>query len=413
MEEIDTLVRAVAGSGGLGIAVAVAQDGALRHSAGYGLADREWGLPVTPQTVFGLGSVTKPFTAQAIMLLERDGRLTLDAPLRAYLTDYRGPGQDVTLAQLLTHTSGIPNYVMRPGFWEEVAPREHSPKELCALFQGLPLDFAPGSQYRYSNSGYHLLGMIIEVLAGMDYEAFLRARIFAPLGMRDTRLLRHDAIIARRARGYQPADDGSMRNARYFDWSAAVANGGLGSTLDDLALWDAALRKGQPLDAVAQARMEAPLRLASGRTEGYGLGWGLSTYRGQPLAHHAGGVPGYSTFVGRFAARATTLIVLTNRSGFDAASLARQIAYLVGTYVGEFGFARLAVSRTAGGGLAVRGEIDGALVPCGAMRFRWGGDRDVELRFEDTNMQGHFQRVSVVKPFYWYAAFRDAAASGE
>lgn len=146
---IDEIVWAQIGADEPGVAVAVAREGEVLHQAGYGLADLEWGQPVATDTVFGIGSTTKPFTATAVLLLERAGKLRLDVPVGAYLPDFHGPGAAVPLHHLLTHTSGIPNYVTLPGFWDD-ARRDRTPQEVCALFADLPLDFAPGTQYRYS-----------------------------------------------------------------------------------------------------------------------------------------------------------------------------------------------------------------------------------------------------------------------
>ncbi|HEU5438122.1 MAG TPA: serine hydrolase domain-containing protein [Ktedonobacterales bacterium] len=433
---IDEIVRVRFAEDEPGVAVAVASDGEVLHQAGYGMADLEWGQPVGTNTVFGIGSATKPFTATAVLLLERAGKLRLDEPVGAYLPDYHGPGAAVPLHHLLTHTSGIPNYVTLPGFWDD-ARRDRTPQEVCALIADLPLDFPPGTLYRYSNSAYHLLGMVIAAVSGMGYEEYLHQAIFAPLGMADTRVLRPEDVIPRRARGYQQEQDGGWHNADYISWTQVSAGGWLASTVEDLLRWDAALWQGRPLDADTQARMYAPVRLLSGRTEGYGFGWGLSTYRGRRVVHHAGGVPGYTSFVGRFMEERTTFLVLSNRGGFDAAQLAVRIANevldlaprsleggrpasdetlgrCVGTYVGDFGQVRLEVTRS-GHGLAASGTLTAELVPLagddGAL-FGSAADPDVSLRFEEPDPDGRFRRVTVVVPFYWYAAYRTEEAAG-
>jgi CubicO group peptidase (beta-lactamase class C family) len=186
---------------GPGAAVAVIRSGELIHIAGYGTANIEWRQPVSPDTVFGLGSTSKPFTATAIMLLERDGLLKITEPLTTYLPDYDTHGVNITLTHLLTHTSGIPNFVTRPGFWQRVAPLEHDQSQLRALFEPLDLDFEPGERYSYSNSGYCLLGMLIERVSGTPYGEFVRQRIFAPLGMDEPCAIRqsHTDVCGRSA----------------------------------------------------------------------------------------------------------------------------------------------------------------------------------------------------------------------
>jgi CubicO group peptidase (beta-lactamase class C family) len=273
--------------------------------------------------------------------------------------------------------------------------------------------------------------MVIAAVSGLDYEEYLRQTIFVPLGMADTRVLRPADVIPRRAPGYEPVEDGGWRNADYISWTQVSAGGRLASTFADLLRWDAALWEGRPLDAETQARIYTPVRLLSGRMEGYGLGWGLSTYRGRRVVHHAGGVPGYTAFVGRFMDERTTFMVLSSRAGFDGAHLAAQIANevldlaarshaeaqpvsdetlerCVGTYTGDFGQAQLEVTR-GGDGLAVGGSLSAALVPLegdDGVVFGSAADPDVSLRFEEPDADGRFRRVTVIVPFNWYAAYR-------
>ena len=152
LDILDRIIQERIPPGGPGVAVAVTRAGQAIHSAGYGMASLEWSQPISSDTVFGIGSTTKPFTATAILLLERDGSLSTTAPITDYLPDYDTHGATITLTHLLTHTSGIPNFVTRAGFRERVAPLEHDHTQLRALFEPLPLDFAPGERYSYSNS---------------------------------------------------------------------------------------------------------------------------------------------------------------------------------------------------------------------------------------------------------------------
>lgn len=457
IDAIDEIVRATVAADGPGVAVAVVREGTVLHRAGYGLAELEWAASVAPDTVFGLGSLTKPFTASALLLLERDGALRLDDAITDHLPGYDMHSARITLRHLLTHTSGIPNYVAQSGFWEQMATRDHTAAEVRARFEALPLSFAPGTRYRYNNSGYHLLGMVIEAVSGMSYETFLCERIFAPLGMGDTRLLAHAAIIPRRARGYQRDERGAYEHAPYFSWTLATANGGLAATLDDLIRWDAGLRAGTPLDAAVLERMWTPLRLAgsspqwghraedqrpktvgrravrpqwgtpppSRSEEGYGLGWGLSTYRGRRVVHHAGGVPGYSAFFGRFVEEDVTIIVLANLGGCDAAGLAARIANVVldlpvperqpvevdaaevERAVGHYSEQLVELEVTALGTrrLALRGATDAELLPASATTWYTPDTPDTWAEFEDLDGE-QYRRVTVYVPFYWYAAYR-------
>jgi CubicO group peptidase (beta-lactamase class C family) len=431
LNALDRIIQEHIPPNGPGAAVAVIHRSQLVHSAGYGMASLEWNQPISPNTVFGIGSTTKPFTATAIMLLERDGQLSTAAPITDYLPNYDTHGATITLTHLLTHTSGIPNFVTRPGFWERVAPLDHDHTQLRTLFEPLPLDFAPGMRYSYSNSGYCLLGMVIERVAGMPYEDFIRERIFEPLGMTSSGYLSRNRIIPHLATGYEMA--WRVEGFRpYVSETLVYSAGALHSTVEDLARWDAALRDARLLDRDTLKRMEQPLTLNDGRREGYGLGWGLSRFRGRPVVHHAGGVPGYSAFLGRFVEDDLTIIILSNWGLFDAAALlARRIANalldlpeplppeglpsteantlmsMTGSYANGIG--DVIEFRVEDEGLRASGELNADLVPLTPTTFRATHDPDITVRFEDETPQG-YNRATVVVPFYWYAVYRQPSA---
>lgn len=418
-EAIETIVNARIDPLGPGVAVAVVKDGEVMHRKGYGLASLEWGCAIAPDTVFQIGSLTKPFTATAILLLEQEGKLRLSDPITAYLPDYPTHGQTITLTHLLTHTSGIPNYVTQPGFWERESRTDRPPAELTQLFRHLPLDFAPGARYSYSNSAYCLLGMVIETVTGQPYGDFVRERIFAPLGMAHSSYMHHAAIIPRRADGYDCTESGYAR-APYMSMTLPYSSGSLGATLDDLIRWNTALREQTLLDAATQERMATPVRLNDGRTEGYGLGWGLSTYRNRRVVHHAGGVQGFSSFFGRFVDDGLTIIVLSNLGGYDAAGLAQPIANLAldlstpvhqtvtldeaarrrvaGRYAGLV--ETLAITYD-GQHLLAAGDIQGELVPVSETAFALAEHPDTVILFEEPGENG-YEWARAVVPFYWF-----------
>ncbi|HZC08301.1 MAG TPA: serine hydrolase domain-containing protein [Ktedonobacterales bacterium] len=424
LDEIDAIVNARIGAQDPGVAVAVTHGGQLIHCQGYGMAQLEWSQAISPNTVFGIGSITKPFTATAILLLRAEGKLRLDDDITAHLPDYDMHSETITIAHLLTHTSGIPNFVTLPGFWESGIAHDHSHAEIRARFERLPLRFAPGERYSYNNSAYCLLGMLIETLSGMPYGEFIRERIFEPLGMRDSHYLAPRAVIPRRAEGYAATASGYER-ARYMSATLQYSAGALGSTAEDLARWDLALRNGRLLDHQTQAEMQAPTRLASGRTVGYGMGWGIRGYRGRRAIGHAGGVPGYSAFYGRFPDEDLSIIVLSNRALFDAAGLAEPIAALLldlhtpqhepvalpseamarmtGTYASVTGDALEISLRDRG--LHVSGEMTCDLIPLSATTFVSATDPDRQVHFADEGPAG-FERVTVTVPFYWYEVMR-------
>jgi CubicO group peptidase (beta-lactamase class C family) len=419
--DIDTIVDSHIDQRGPGVAVAVVMGTEVVHRKGYGLASLERDEAIEPETVFCLGSTTKPFTASAIMLLEQQGKLALDDPVTAHLPDYPKTGRNISIAHLLTHTSGIKNYVALDNFWDELSGRDLSPDALIALFQDLPLLFRPGARYSYSNSNYCLLGRIIERISGMSYGEFIGAHVFEPLRMRQSYYLGDDRNIPRRASGYDRGDRG-YQPARYLSMTLPYAAGSLGSTVEDLIRWDAALWDGRWVDGSVQERMYTPVELTNGRTENYGLGWGLGEYRGHRVVHHAGGVPGFSAFVGRFLNDRVTIFILSNLGGFDAAGLARPIANVVldlpaprrmprplsastvtkfaGTYVGDDGIVEVVAD---GNRLMMRGPVTGDLVPVSDTVFYVAEDEDVQVQFE-TGVTGNINRVTVMQPFYWFSA---------
>ncbi|HEY7022167.1 MAG TPA: serine hydrolase domain-containing protein [Ktedonobacterales bacterium] len=425
---IDEIIERRVPADGPGVAVAVIRDGKTIYKSGYGFAHLEWRQPIGPETVLGLGSVTKPFTAQAVLLLEQQGKLRLDDEIIQYLPDYLPDapthGREITIAHLLTHTSGIANFVTQPGFWPNTARAERTPEEVTALFADLAPDFEPGEKYSYSNSAYVLLGRLIETLSGMPYGEFIESGIFAPLGMTHSWYMDDQRIIPQRAARYLREEDDWVR-APYFSASVTYAAGGLGSTLDDLILWDQALREGTLISHVMDARMRAPVRLNDGREMGYGMGWGLSRYRGRAVTHHAGGVPGYSSFVGRFLDDNLTIIVLSNIGLFDAGGLAGEIANVLlslpapervavpaapseldacaGVYDNFIGES-LEVSRKDET-ITVSGELTCDLISLGGATYASADDPDITVRFEQPDDRG-YTRVMVVVPFYWYVVAR-------
>jgi CubicO group peptidase (beta-lactamase class C family) len=417
---IDAIIWERVPADGPGVAVAVVRDGETIYRGGCGFANLEWRQPIAPDTLFGLGSVTKPFTAQAVLLLEQQGKLRLDDEITRYLSDAPTHGREITIAHLLTHTSGIANFVTQPGFWPNIAREQRTALEVTALFSDLPLDFEPGENYSYSNSGYILLGRLIETLSGMPYEEFIESAIFAPLGMTHSRYMDDQRIILRRAARYLCEEDDWV-HAPYFSASMTYAAGGHGATLDDLIVWDQALRAGTLIAPEVDARMRTPVRLNDGREMGYGLGWGLSHYRGRVVTHHAGGVPGYSSFVGRFLDDDMTIIVLSNIGLFDAGGLAKQIANALlslpapervaipvapseldacaGVYDNFIGES-LEVSRK-GEALTLSGELTCDLISLGGATYVSADDPDITVRFEQPDERG-YARVVVVVPFYWF-----------
>jgi CubicO group peptidase (beta-lactamase class C family) len=306
-----------------GVSITVLKGGVIVLAKGYGLANVELAVPATQDTVYQLASVTKTFTATAIMLLIRDDKLTLDDRIAERLPDLPAAWDKVTVRQLLNHTSGIKSYTSVRDF-EKTVRKDYARREILDLVAKEPLEFTPGEKWNYSNTGYFLLGMLIEKVAGKPYGEVMDERIFKPLEMTRTRTNDLRAVIRDRAQGYE-WDGKELRNGEYTSPTQPFAAGMLVSTVGDLAKWDAALANHTLLDESTLAKMWTPTRLGKGEA-GYGFGWGVSKVAGHRLVSHGGGIPGFSTEISRFIDDKLTVIVLTNLEGGQAESIARGIA---------------------------------------------------------------------------------------
>jgi D-alanyl-D-alanine carboxypeptidase len=293
--------------------VLVARGGREVFAQGYGLANRAGGERVTADTRFDIGSLSKQFTAAAVLRLESEGRLSVHDPVSRHLPEYPRPaGDQITLHHLLTHTSGLPS-LGRRGQLEHVR-EDCSPRtleELLAFSNDLPLDFAPGAEHRYSNSGYVLLAAVVERVAGMPFDAYLRTALFAPAGMRATgRILpgEETAGVAVGYTGYEP--DVKPRDCVHASWH--TGGGGLHSTARDLLRWDQALAAGRILPPEQLAKFYHP-HVQTGRAgRAYAYGWNRLEVHGRPVIHHNGGTEGFITEFMRFPDDSLLVIVLAN-----------------------------------------------------------------------------------------------------
>jgi CubicO group peptidase (beta-lactamase class C family) len=309
---VDKLFSHVIDRDGPGAAVLVARDGQILFERGYGLADIESHVPVTPATSFRIGSITKQFTTAAILKLQEQGKLSVTDTLSKYIADFPRGGE-VTLHHLLTHTSGIHSYTDKPEF---VAAVTHpvKPLEVIQSIKSDPYDFGPGQQWRYDNSGYFLLGYIVETVSGESYGDFLRKSFFDPLGMTHTGVYHNDHRPEREALGYESDPKAPLKYARAPDWDMtwAAGAGALSSTVEDLYRWNEALFGGKVL---APASMEAAFtsgRIADGSQTGYGYGWFVATLRGEQMISHGGGLPGFRSYLSRLPREHFTVVVLMN-----------------------------------------------------------------------------------------------------
>ena len=307
-----------------GVSVAVVKDGEVVLAKGYGLANVEFGVPATEDTVYQLASVTKTFTATAIMLLVRDGKLSLDDKITERLTDLPEAWKEVTVRHLLNHTSGIKSYTSTKDFHKSMR-KDYAQREIIELVAKEPLEFQPGEKWNYNNTGYFLLGMLIEKVTGKPYGDFMDERVFKPLDMTHTRINDLRAIIPNRAHGYD-WDGKELKNGEYVSPTQPFAAGMLVSTVNDLMKWDASLARQTLLDEPSLERMWKATLLNSSEEAGYGFGWETSKVNGHRRVSHGGGIPGFSTELSRFPDDKLTVIVLTNAEGGHAGAIARTIA---------------------------------------------------------------------------------------
>ncbi len=305
-------------------AVAVVKDGSLVLARGYGYSDLENEVPATAETVYRLGSITKQFTAMAIMLLEEDDKVSVDDELTRFLPDYPTGGRKITVGHLLNHTSGIKDYTRTKDFFKRDR-QDFTHDELLALFKEEPFDFEPGVRWGYSNSGYYLLGMIIEKASGQKYEQFLEDRIFKPLGMSATRYGHTKPLIRHRAMGYNYFF-GQLSNDDSISMDAPFAAGALVSNVLDLIKWHQALEDGALVSSASYEAMYRPTKLANGATRPYGYGWRLGELEGHHTIGHGGGINGFSTMISRYPDDRLAVIVLSNTAGANPGAVADRIA---------------------------------------------------------------------------------------
>ncbi len=313
-----------------GLTLAVVTNGVILKTAAYGLANVELGVPTRTDSVFQIQSVTKTFTATAIMMLVEEGKVGLEDKLAKYLDGLPETWDGITIRHLLTHTSGIKDFINEPTV---DLRKDIPPADVIESLRKLPLNFQPGDKYAYSNTGYHLLGMIIRKVTGKTWDEFLRERVFAPLGMKDTRVISWSEIITNRASGYG-WDDGLLRNGYFIAPTIlGYAGGGLRSTVLDLAKWDAALCSEKLLKQATLDQMWTPAKLNNGKDSTYGFGWATETVHGHRLISHTGShSTGFKSALARFVDDKLTVIILTNQRAAEQMAIAKGVA---GCYIPE------------------------------------------------------------------------------
>lgn len=305
-------------------AVLASKNGEILLSHGYGQANLEFKVNNTPKTKFRIGSITKTFTAVSILQLVQTGLLNLDDPISRYYPNQKD-GDQITIRHLLNHTSGIPNYTDDPRMLEwSVQPSP--PDKLIERFSQNELEFVPGDKYLYSNSGYVLLGSLLEQISGQSYELYLKDNIFEPLGMKNSGVDVPSYILDSRAAGYHLNEEGTLFNSPYFDPSNAYAAGAIFSTVEDMHIWDQALYTEQLLKKPFIEQMFTPYK--GEHDYSYGYGWIIQDTPYGKLVAHSGGIPGFSSILLRFIDTGVCVVALSNILQ-DVSEIGKHIAEII------------------------------------------------------------------------------------
>ena len=324
-QKADVYLRAQERVNGFSGAVLVARDGVPLILKGYGWANAEWEIPNTPTTKFRLGSITKQFTAALVLRLQEQRKLSVHDPICTYVKLCPELWKPVTIHHLLTHTSGIPSYTGLPDYQKTMmVPRTID--QMVAVFRDLPLEFAPGEKFKYNNSGYFLLGVIIEKVTEKIYEHALRDEIFTPLGLTDTGYDWSEPLLRHRAAGYTRRGN-EVVNAKFLDMQQPYAAGSLYSTVEDLLKWDQALYTDRVLPEPARTAMFTPFK------DNYAYGWAIQPADKSTSGHlqigHGGGINGFSTMIQRVPDDRVTVIVLSNVDNLSAGNIARDVTAIL------------------------------------------------------------------------------------
>lgn len=289
---LDSLLEGTFTDEGPGAVFLVAKAGEPVYRKAFGMANLELQVPMDTEMVFEIGSMTKQFTAVAVLLLEEQGKLSLDESITKYIPDYPVQGKTITVHHLLTHTSGIKSFTsMKP--LRTIERQDLSSSELLDFFKDEPMDFEPGAQFKYNNSGYMILGYLIEQVSGQSYADFVQTHIFQKLGMHASRYASHSELIPHRAYGYHQKEE--YVNKTFVSTSLPYASGSLMSTVDDMQRWNEALHSDQLISAEGRAKLFQNYTLDTGENIDYGYGWHISKVGKQLSYEHGGSIFGFKS----------------------------------------------------------------------------------------------------------------------
>lgn len=316
-KQYDKIMNAAFPAEGPGATAIIVKGGETVYHKAFGMANLELDVPMQTDHVFRIGSITKQFTSLAVLKLMEEGKLSLKDEITKFIPDYPTQGHSITVHHLLNHTSGIKSYTGLEK-WDGYAQRkDFTPLEMVDFFKDEPMDFAPGEEFRYNNSGYFILGYVIEKASGMTYEEYIETQFFAPLGMTQSYYGDPEEVITKRVAGYAPTSDGGLQNAEYLSMTQPYGAGSLLSTVGDLAKWYAAVKDGKVVSPTSLKMALTPTTLNDGETEDYGYGLGLMDVEGSKGYGHGGGIHGFLTASTYLPEEDVFVAVFSNSNGND------------------------------------------------------------------------------------------------
>ena len=324
--KIDSLLVPAFDVDGPGGTFLVAKDGQVLYRKAFGNANLELDVPMRPEHVFNIGSMTKQFTAIGILMLEEQGLLSLTDEITKYIPAYPTQGTKITIHHLLTHTSGIRSFTNVRSIRDKIR-HDIAPIELINLISEEPMDFLPGEAFKYNNSGYFILGYIIEVVSGMPYSQFIEEQLFQKINMNTSRYASHGAVIKNRASGYHQRDN--YINNRYISYTLPYASGSLMSTVDDMLKWQEAIKNNLLINEGTTQKVFTNYTLNNGESINYGYGWHIRELNGMQSREHGGSIFGYKSMAVYVSQEDLYVIGLTNCDCVSPTKITREIAELV------------------------------------------------------------------------------------
>ena len=324
--KIDSLLNSKYLPNGPGAVFLVAKEGNVIYRKAFGEANLELNIPMKPENVFEIGSMTKQFTAISILMLVEKGKLSLDDKITKFIPDYPTQGHIITIHHLLTHTSGIKNYTSLKAFRDN-SKKDATPLELIDYFKNEPFDFNPGEEFKYNNSGYAILGYIIESVSDQSYADFIKENIFQKINMNSSQYASHTKVIKNRASGYHDRD--GYINSRYVSFNLPYSAGSLMSTVDDMLKWQEAIKNNTLVSQTTIDKVFTNYTLNNGEKINYGYGWHLKEIKGAPSREHGGSIFGFKSMGVYIPGEDIYVIALSNCDCNSPTKITREIARIL------------------------------------------------------------------------------------